>query len=166
MIASSLDDLYVYQVDIIQCSWRISLLNRLCIQNHLFINISSSSLSKTLLSFDLSRSIYSIFHLIHKLVSIWRWTFQSNFLFFSQISIETNNLSFKYQNISNFRWDSCQHDWMTIHLNDNHHDVSFSFEQLKQFTRHCFHINKRFAQQVLKTSTCSSSFDLVYHSQS
>ena len=165
MIASSLDDLYVYQVDIIQCSWRINswVNTSFCFKRQLLVNISSSSLSKTLLSFDLNRSI---FHFIHKFVSTWKWTLQSNFLLSSQISVETNNLSFKYQNISDLRWDSCQHDWVTTHLNDNHHDVSFSFEQLRQSTRHCLHINEKSAQQVLKTSACSSSFCLVYHSQS
>ena len=131
MIASSLDDLYVYQVDIIQCSWRINFSNSFCIQSHLFINISSLSLSKILLSFNLNRSINSIFHFIFRFVSIRRRTFQLHFLFILQISIETNNLFFIYQNISNFRWNSCQHDWMTIHLNNNYHDVSFSFEQLR-----------------------------------
>ena len=47
-----------------QCFWRINFSNNFCIQNHLFINISSLSLSKTLLSFDLNRSINSIFHFI------------------------------------------------------------------------------------------------------
>ena len=70
-------------------------------------------------------------HIILKSVSTRRWTFQSHFLLTSQISIKTNSLSFIYQNISDLRWNSCHHDWMTIHLDDNHHDVFFSFEQLR-----------------------------------
>ena len=105
--------------------------NSLYIQSHLFISISSSSQSKIWLLFDLSSIDQSIIHLIFKFVSTRRWTFQSHFLLSLQISIETNSLFFIYQNISNFRWNSCQHDWMTTHLNDNHHDVSFSFEQLR-----------------------------------
>ena len=94
--------------------------------------------------FVVDRSVNHSSHL--KSVSTRRWTLQSHLLFTLQISVETNSLFFIYQNISDFRWNSCQHDWMTIHLNDNHHDVSFSFEQLRQSTRHCFSLNQKLAQ--------------------
>ena len=91
---------------------------------------------------------------------------KSHLLLTLQISIEMNNLFFIYQNISNFRWNSCQHDWMTTHLNDNHHDVSFSFEQLRQSTRHCLFLNQKLAQQDVKTSARFVSSRFEYHSQS
>ena len=139
-----------------QCFWRINFSNSFCIQSHLFINISSSSSSKTLLSFDLNRSINSIFHLIHKFVSIWKWTFQSNFLFFSQILIKTNNFSFKYQNISNFRWNSCQHDSMTIHLNNNYHVVFFFIRTIKTID------TSLFSHQQEICSTNFENFNLFF----